>query len=400
MESSFFNDSTINKYQTESTLNQSPLPETFQLKQLLDGEIVLSEKGTKKDKAKFIIRDNQKVLLCEESLITTHVNAARHIVEYLTGFSTPKPSVIAHRLVHGGPNLLQHCLINDKVMRQLNAAAAYSPLHHQAAFDVINYARTTFTSLPQVACFDTTFHTQMPDIAKQLPIHKKLRQQGIYRYGFHGISCESIVHQLGNALPYKLIIVHLGGGCSITAVENSRSIDTTMGLTPSGGTMMGTRSGDIDPGVLIYLMREKNYDLAAIDYLINHQSGLLGVSGLSGSMQTLRQSALVNSDAQLAIDMFCYYVSKQIASMIVALNGIDCLVFTGGIGENDTLTRAAICEKLAFVGLSIDTVENQSTQNSHMNKAIHAKESRISVLVIQSNENTQIARHTWDLISH
>ena len=114
----------------------------------------------------------------------------------------------------------------------------------------------------------------------------------------------------------------------------------------------------------------------------------------------LRQSALVNSDAQLAIDMFCYYVSKQIASMIVALNGIDCLVFTGGIGENDTLTRAAICEKLAFVGLSINTVENQSTQNSHMNKAIHAKESRISVLVIQSNENTQIARHTWDLISH
>ena len=400
MESSFFNDSTSHKSQSETTLNQSPMPETFQLKPLLSGEMVLATQDEKKHQAQFVVNNATMQLHSEALPISKHVEAAQHIVQYLAGFSTPKPSVIAHRIVHGGPHLLQHCLINDKVMRQLDAAAAFAPLHHQATFDVINYARAVFTALPQVACFDTAFHTQMPEVAKQLPIGKKWRQEGVYRYGFHGISCESIVQQLGNLLPRKLIIAHLGGGCSITALEYGVSIDNSMGLTPSGGAMMGTRSGDIDPGVLIYLMRAKNYGLASLDHLVNHQSGLLGVSALSGNMQILREAAANDTQAQLAIDMFCYSISKQIAGMVAVLNGLDCLIFTGGIGENDAITRAAICEKLSFMGLSINASQNQTKQpNTHIN-AIHTTASRVNVLVMQSNENDQIARQAWSLLTH
>lgn len=398
MEPTFFGDSTNEKSAAELKLNQTVLPETLQLKTLLNGEIEMAEKSLHR----FYVRDaTNKTLVDEKIQVENYADAAMHIVRYLAGLSTPSPDVIAHRVVHGGPNLRQHCFINEKVVKQLEASAVFAPLHNQMTLSIINTTLKIFPLLPQVACFDTTFHVDMPDVAKLLPIAKALQSTGIQRYGFHGLSCESIVTQLDKLLPEKLIIVHLGNGASVTAIKNGQSVDTSMGLTPSGGIMMGTRSGDIDPGVLIYLMREKGYDLAALDHLINHQSGLLGISGLSGDMRTLHQSALLNPQAQLAIDMFCYAASKQIAAMIAAINGIDLLVFTGGIGENDALIRAAIGAKLAFIGVRLDSVKNQSVvidNNININY-ISAIDACCQVVVMHSTENAQIARHAYRLLN-
>lgn len=397
MESSFVDGSTNEKPPTESKLNKTALPETFQLKTLLNGEIEMAQENL----GQFYVKDAlNKILIDEQIRVTTSIDATLHIIRYLAGFSTLSPQVIAHRIVHGGESLRQHCLLNDKIMRQLEASVAYAPLHNQTALDIISFTRKTFPQLPQIACFDTTFHADMPDVARLLPISKKLNSIGIQRYGFHGLSCESVITQLGKSLPEKLIIAHLGNGSSVTAVKNGQSVDTSMGLTPSGGVMMGTRSGDIDPGVLIYLMREKNYGLASIEALINHQSGLLGVSGLSADMRILHASATLNADAQLAIDMFCYSLSKQIAAMISVLNGMDMLVFTGGIGENDALIRAAICKKLAFFGLDLNVIKNQSINTENNVNVINGTTSQAEVLVIKSKENEQMARHTWALLSH
>ena len=288
------------------------------------------------------------------------------------------PAAIGHRIVHGGPKLRQHCLIDGAVLRQLEAAAAFAPLHMPAALSVIRFAQQHFPGLPQVACFDTAFHADLPDIARVLPIPKELRSEGIQRYGFHGLSCESILHQLGSSPPHRLIIAHLGNGASVTAVKDGKSIDTSMGLTPTGGVIMGTRSGDLDPGVLIYLMREKKFDAAMLEELVDRRSGLLGISGIGSDMRRLHEAAPSNADARLAIDMFCYSVRKQIAAMIAALDGIDLIVFTGGIGENDAEARSSICGGLSWIGVNLD-------------------EGRI-VLVLPSQEDEQIARHSWALL--
>ena len=217
--------------------------------------------------------------------------------------------------------------------------------------------------------------------------------EGIQRYGFHGLSCESIVHQLANDLPNRLVIAHLGNGASVTAVKGGKSIDTSMGLTPSGGVIMGTRSGDLDPGVLVYLMREKKFDAAMLEDLVDHRSGLLGISGVGSDMRRLHEAASSNADARLAIQMFCYSVRKQVAAMIAALDGVDLVVFTGGIGENDGEARAAICGGLSWIGVSLDEARNRSANNP-----INDAASRCRVLVLTSQEDEQIARHTRALI--
>ena len=281
---------------------------------------------------------------------------------------------------------------DDLVLRQLEAASAFAPLHIPAALSVIRFALDHFAALPQVACFDTTFHAGLADVARVLPIAKELRSEGIQRYGFHGLSCESIVRQLANALPDRLIIAHLGNGASVTAVKGGRSIDTSMGLTPTGGVIMGTRSGDLDPGVLVYLMREKKFDATMLEELVDHRSGLLGISGVGSDMRRLHEAASSNANARLAIAMFCYSVRKQVAAMIAALGGVDLLVFTGGIGENDVETRAAICGGLSWLGLSLDEARNRSANNP-----INGSGSGCAVQVLPSQEDEQIARHTWAL---
>ncbi|MGQ0622701.1 MAG: acetate/propionate family kinase [Panacagrimonas sp.] len=313
----------------------------------------------------------------------------------------PALDAIGHRIVHGGAKLRQPCLIDDAVLAELEAATAFAPLHMPAALALIRAAREHFPGVPQMACFDTGFHSEMPDVSRVLPVARELRAEGIQRYGFHGLSCESIMHQLGPALPERLVIAHLGNGASVTAVKGGRSIDTSMGLTPAGGVIMGTRSGDLDPGVLLYLMRQNRFDAAMCEDLVNHRSGLLGVSGVSSDMRRLHEAATSNADARLAIEMFSHSVRKQIAAMIAVLDGIDRLVFTGGIGENDAEVRAAICSGLSWIGVRLDPARNRLA-SSAPNKAsfgpIHDSASRCSVQVLVSQEDAQIARHTRALL--
>ena len=280
-------------------------------------------------------------LLSETVSSVDQQDSFTQIERLLTASKRPVPDAVGHRIVHGGPKLRQHCRIDDAMLRQLEAAAAFAPLHAPSALAVIRFARERFPGVPQIACFDTVFHASLPPIARVLPIAKELQSEGIQRYGFHGLSCESIVRQLAGNLPDRLIIAHLGNGASITAVKDGKSIDTSMGLTPTGGVIMGTRSGDLDPGVLVYLMREKKFTATLVEELVDHRSGLLGLSGIDSDMRRLHQAAASNADARLAIDMFCYSVRKQIAGMIAALDGIDAIVFAGGIGENDAEIRAA-----------------------------------------------------------
>ena len=259
-----------------------------------------------------------------------------------------RPDAIGHRIVHGGVDLFAPVPIDDDILARLQRATAFAPLHGPAALAMIAQARARYPGLVQVACFDTGFHADLPDVAAVLPVPKALRAAGVRRYGFHGLSCESILAQLGEAIPERLIIAHLGSGASVTAIRGGRSIDTSMGLTPSGGVVMGTRTGDIDPGVLLYLLRERGMDAVELETLIDRHSGLLGISGRSADLRALH--AVADELAKLAIRIFCRSIAKAIAGMLVTLGGADLIVFTGGIGEHDAAVRSAICDDLVFAG--------------------------------------------------
>ncbi|MEO6031919.1 MAG: acetate/propionate family kinase [Burkholderiaceae bacterium] len=332
------------------------------------------------------------VLASEPMSMASPREAIERIAALLGGPAMPALDVVGHRIVHGGPRLRQHCLIDAAVLRHLHAATAFAPLHTPAGLEIVHLAREQFADLPQVACFDTTFHAGMPERARIFAIPAELREQGIERYGFHGLSCESIVRQLGGNLPERLLIAHLGNGASITAVKAGRSIDTSMGLTPTGGVIMGTRSGDLDPGVLVYLMREKQFDLAQLADMVNHRGGLLGISGIASDMRELHAAAASSASARLAVEMFCYSVRKQFGAMSAALGGVDGIVFTGGIGENDALVRAAICDGLQWAGVQLDDASNQAGRNP-----LSEPGSRCTVQVFESQEGEQIAAHAWTL---
>ncbi len=326
-------------------------------------------------------------------LVDAH-DALRRIAAELAAANLPAPHAIGHRIVHGGSALRRHCRIDTAVLRHLAAAATLAPLHAPRALALIEHAQTVFPGVPQVACFDACFHAEMADVASVLPLARELQFPEIRRFGFHGLSCESIVAQLAHALPARLIIAHLGSGASVTAVDGGRSIDTTMGLTPTGGLMMGTRSGDLDPGVIFYLLRAKGFDAATLEDSLNRRSGLLGISGVASDLRQLRHTEERNPDATLAIDMFCYAVAKQIAAMMAALEGIDCIVFTGGIGEHDAGVRAEVCGRLAFAGVHLDEARNRARLNP-----ISAATSKCTVLALTAAEDLQIARHAAALIA-
>jgi acetate kinase len=312
-----------------------------------------------------------------EALLTEHTESAGNgsdpvatIVGSLRERGLPAPDAIGHRLVHGGPNVRQHARIDEQLMVHLDEARAFAPLHVPAAVQMVKRCRVAFPGVPQVACFDTAFHATMPEVARTLPLPADLRAGGIERYGFHGLSYESIVRQLGDGLPSRLVIAHLGNGASLCAVRDGKSIDTTMGLTPTGGIVMGTRPGDLDPGVLLYLMRERGFDGKRLETLVDRESGLKGLSGGTSDMRELHK--MDNAASHLALDVFVHVARKHIAGMIASLGGIDLLVFTGGIGENDAITRDAILAGLQWIG-DFDS------------------------RVIPTEEDEQIARHTWEL---
>jgi acetate kinase len=345
---------------------------------------------------KFEVGDSRnKTLHSERVPIPTQTDAIIRIGKMLADRKMPPPDAVGHRIVHGGPKLLRHCLIDDAVLGELEAAAVFAPLHIPPALAVIRYATEHFPGLVQVACFDTSFHAGLPPAARILPLPKDLQREGIRRYGFHGLSCESIMRQLAGDLPGRLVIAHLGNGVSITAVKAGQSIDTSMGLTPTGGVIMGTRTGDLDPGVLIYLLLQKKLDAAMLEELVNRRSGLFGISGVDGDMRRLHAAAASSADARLAIQMFCYSVRKQIAAMAAVLEGVDMLVFTGGIGENDAEVRATICSGLSWMGVNLDATRNLDVRNPINELASHC-----AVRVVPSQEDEEIARHTWALLPH
>jgi acetate kinase len=304
----------------------------------------------------------------------------------------PRPEAIGHRVVHGGPRLCHHALIDDDVLAQLAAATVFAPLHTPAALALIHAAMRRFPALPQVACLDTHFHASMPAVARTLPLPREIRDAGIRRYGFHGLSCESVVHRLPDALRRRLLIAHLGNGASVTAVRDGASVDTSMGLTPTGGLVMGARSGDLDPGVLVWLMRTRGLDADALEDLVDRRAGLQGLSGLSADLRVLHAAADANPDAALALAIFCQAAAKQLAAMCSVLGGVDAIVFTGGIGEHDAAVRASICERLACVGVVLDADRNADA-GRHTQGIIEAAASRCRVLVMPAQEDEQIARH-------
>ena len=284
-----------------------------------------------------------------------------------------QPGAIGHRIVHGGPHLLTHQRITPAVREELQRSIHFAPLHLPKALHFIDLAATRFPDVAQFACFDTTFHRTIPEVAARFALPRQLYSEGVRRYGFHGLSYESIVHQLGHDLPGRLIIAHLGNGASLAAVANGQSVDTTMGLTPTGGIPMGTRPGDLDPGVLLYLLREKRMTVDDLENLLNHESGLKGLSGTTGDMRQLEAAAnRGDPDAALAIEIFCRSIRKVIAAYTVVLGGLDLLVFAGGIGENSARVRAGATE-----GLPRD----------------------VPVRVVPSREDPQIARHCRALLA-
>jgi len=249
---------------------------------------------------------------------------------------------VGYRVVHPGPKLHDHQPITPEVLRDLEEAAAFAPLHDPEAVSLIREGMKRFPAIGHYACFDTVFHQTMPEEATTYPIPKTYRDQGVRRYGFHGLSCESIVRQL-QPVPSRLVIAHLGSGCSVTAVLDGQSVDTTMGLTPTGGVVMGTRPGDLDPGLILYLLRQQKGDPAAVETMLNHASGMIALSGQSNDMRAIRKaSAAGDANALLALKVFTRSVTKAIGGFHWLMGGLDAIVFTGGIGEHDADTRAEV----------------------------------------------------------
>jgi acetate kinase len=304
---------------------------------------------------------------------------------------------IGQRVVQGGSRYSAPTLITDTVLAELRSLVSLDTEHLPQAIRVIERIQDAFPTIPQVACFDTAFHRQMPRIAQMYPLPRGLWDAGVARYGFHGLSCEYILQELraldSAAADGRVIVAHLGNGASMTAVHHGIGVDTTMGLTPTGGLVMGTRTGDLDPGVLLYLLESRGLDPAALSRLVNKEAGLLGVSGSSADMEDLLAREATDPQAAEAVALFCYQARKFLGALVAALEGLDTLVFTAGIGEHAPVIRARICDGLGYLGLEVDTARNANHES-----IISTDPSRVVVRVIPTDEDLIIARHTHRFI--
>jgi len=311
-------------------------------------------------------------------------------------------SVAGHRVVNGGREFREPVMVTPEVKSAIERMAVFAPLHNRAELDGIEIVAHKCGAVPQVAVFDTAFHRQIPDAASVYPGPYEWLEQGICRYGFHGINHEYCAHRaaqmLGSDLKsVRLITCHLGNGCSLAAIRDGHSVDTTMGFTPLEGLMMGTRSGSVDPGILTHLMRQADLTGAQIDDMLNKKSGLLGISGVSSDMRPVVAAMKEgNARAKLAFDIFVHRLRSGIGAMAAVLGGIDALVFSAGIGENSPEVRASACENFEFLGVQIDAVKNA---NPVLDADISGADSRARVLVIRAQEDWAIARDCWRLAS-
>jgi acetate kinase len=298
---------------------------------------------------------------------------------------------VGHRVVHGGEEFAAPVRVDAAVLTKLAKLVPLAPLHQPHNLAPIEAIAKAAPQIPQVACFDTAFHRTQPTLAQEFALPRDLTAAGIRRYGFHGLSYDYIVAQLQELEPAlarsRLIIAHLGNGASLCAVHESRSVASTMGFTAVDGLMMGTRTGTLDPGVLLYLMQERGMDAAAIEDLLYRKSGLLGVSGLSSDMRTLRQAGTL--PAKAAIALFVYRIVREVGSLVAALAGLDGIIFTAGIGENDAATRAEVAGGCRWLGLELD-----AGRNARGDRCISAPGSRVSAWVMPTDEERMIARYT------
>jgi acetate kinase len=331
-----------------------------------------------------------RVLTDLSANIPNHSEAIKTMFAALQQQEAQTLTAAGHRIVHGGPFFSAPQRVDPSIKSKLAELTPFAPLHLPSQTAMIEAVSARYPDLPQVVCFDTAFHRHMPEIAQRFALPRELWDQGIRRYGFHGLSYEFVVGQLGKSLGSRAIIAHLGNGASMVALKDGSPLDTSMGLTPTGGFMMGTRSGDLDPGVLLYLMR-KGYSAEQLETLLDRESGLRGVSGDTNNMKTLLEKRLTEPTAALAVEMFCYQVRKFIGAYAAVLNGLDTLVFTGGIGERAAPVRAEICLGLKHLDVSLDSTNNE--QNAAVISA-----GRCTVRVLQTDEDLMIARHTRDTI--
>jgi len=305
----------------------------------------------------------------------------------------PQPDAVGHRLVHGGAHHVAPERITNTLLNELRRLIPFAPLHLPDEIAGIEAVTSHFSNLPQVACFDTAFHRSMPEVTQRFALPRALWDKGVRRYGFHGISYEYIMRTFGVNPPSRLIIAHLGNGASMAAVKDGNPLDTTMGFTPAGGFMMGTRSGDLDPGIILFLLEELHFDVQRLTQLVNHESGLLGVSGISSDMKMLLERKDTEVGAAMAVQMFCYQLRKQIGAFTAALGGLDLLVFTGGIGERAAAVRWEICSGLEHLGVRLDPARNEANADT-----ISRDDCRCLVRVVPTNEDLMIARHAHELM--
>ncbi len=367
--------------------------------------------GKEQDKTEFTVKANGHTIT--ETLPTTAQDELlKHMLKTLSSGKTKvlsQPSditVVGHRVVHGGPNYSTSMLVTPQVKAEIQRVAPFAPLHNPINLAGIEAAEKVLPHIPQVVVFDTAFHSTMPDEARVYPGPYNWYKQGIRRYGFHGTSHQYCARRSAVLLgrtdyqeqPLRLINCHLGNGCSLAAMRNGQSIDTTMGFTPLEGLMMGSRSGTIDPSILTYLQREQGYSVHQLEQILNKESGLKGISGISTDVRTIERAAQEgNERARLALVIFAYRLRYFIGAMIAVLNGVDAITFTGGIGENDARLRAQTCEGLSFLHLKLDHVKNAA---SPADQDIATSDSAVRVLIVHTEEDWEIARECWQVLQN
>lgn len=336
----------------------------------------------------------------EPSAARNHEEAAAHLIDWLgkRGRLTNLAGV-GHRVVHGGSRYTRAQLVTPEMVAELKRLSPVDPAHLPGEIALIEALVRRLRHVPQVACFDTAFHHDLPSVARILPIPRRFEAAGVRRYGFHGLSYSFLLEELARiagpeAAHGRVILAHLGAGASLAAVHNGKSIDTTMAFTPTAGLVMATRSGDLDPGLLVYLMRSENLNADQIDDLVNRQSGLLGVSEISPDMRDLLAAEATNSRAVDAVAIFCYQAKKWIGAFAAALGGLDTLVFAGGIGEHAPEVRARICKDLGFLGIHLE----QSRNNANAS-VISIDGSPATVRVIRTDEEGIIAKEVQRVVS-
>ena len=352
------------------------------------------------DKSNFILKgsDGQKIA-SEQISAPNHVGAFEHVRQRLKaeagdgGFDA-----IGHRVVHGGPRYREPQKVDRAMLAELRRIRAFSPTHLPAEIALMEFFAEKFPALPQVACFDTAFHRDMPRVAKLLPIPRRYQTQGIERYGFHGLSYTYLSEELRRiagvgAANGKVIFAHLGNGASMAATREGKSIDTTMAFTPAAGLVMSSRTGDMDPGLVAFLQKSEQMTPTQFNDMVNYESGLLGVSETSSDMRDLLAREAEDVRAAEAIALFCYQARKFIGAYAAALGGLETLVFAGGIGENAAAVRARICEGLEFLGIEMD-----SSRNEAQVEVISTDKSRVVVRIIRTDEELMIARSVCRLL--